>query len=65
MTPFGKSEFKKVHFGLAQAPTHFQDLIGDLHRGIPFAFGYLDDILAFSENNVKHSKHLRTVFDRL
>ena len=27
MTPFRKFEFKKVPFGLAQAPTHFQKLI--------------------------------------
>ena len=30
-----------------------------------FAFGYLDDILIFSETVEKHFKHLRTVFDRL
>ena len=52
MMPFGKFEFKKVPFGLAQAPTHFQQLRNEVPKGLPFAFGYLD-ILVFSENNVK------------
>ena len=30
-----------------------------------FAFGYLDDILMFSENIVKNFIHLRAVFVRL
>ena len=38
--PIGKFEFKKVPFCLAQAPTHFQWLINDVLKGIPFTSGY-------------------------
>ena len=62
---FGKFELIKVPFGIAQAPTHFQKLINKVLNGLPFAFGYLGDILLFSEDNEKHLEHLRTVFDRL
>ena len=48
--PIGNFEFKKVPFGLAQDPTHFQQLINDLIRGLSFAFAYLD-MLAFSKGN--------------
>ena len=48
-----------------QALTHSQQLINEVLRGVPFALGYLDDILIFRKNNEKHLKHLRTVLDRL
>ena len=34
-------------------------------EGHPFVFGYVDDILVFSENSGKHLKCLGTMFDRL
>ena len=43
-----KYEFKVVPFGLTQAPAYFQKLVGEVLAGLPFAFGYLDDILIFS-----------------
>ena len=49
--PFGEFEFKKVPFGLAQAPTHFQHLINEELKCLSFIFGYLDGIFVFSENN--------------
>ena len=65
MSQFGKFEFKKVSSGLVQVPTHFQQLINEVLKGLPFAFGHLDDILVFSENNEKHLNYLRIVFDGL
>ena len=43
-----KFEFKVCPFGLAQAPAYFQRLVNEVLRGLPFTFGYLDDILVFS-----------------
>ena len=40
-----KYEFKVCPFGLTQAPAYFQRLVNEVLRGLPFAFGYLDDIL--------------------
>ena len=37
VTLYGKFEFKKVPFGLAQAPAHFHQLINEVLKGPPFA----------------------------
>ena len=56
-TPFGKYEYLKVPFGLAQAPSYFQKLMNKVLDGLNFAFAYLDDIIIFSntaEENLRH-----------
>ena len=62
---FGKWEFKRCPFGLAQAPAYFQRLVNNVLSGLTFAFGYLDDILVFSPDMESHLKHLRLLFERL
>ena len=59
--PYGKFEFKKVLFGLTQAPIHFHQWMKEVLKGLPFSFGYLDDIQIFMQNNEKHLKHLRAI----
>ena len=61
----GKFEFKACPFGLAQAPAYFQRLVDEVLRGLPFAFGYLDDILIFSPNIKTHLQHIVILFQRL
>ena len=61
----GKWEFKRCPFGLTQAPAYFQLLFSKVIEGLPFAFGYLDDILVFSANIKEHLKHVRILFQRL
>ena len=65
VSAYGKWEFKRCPFGLAQAPTYFQRLINEVLSGLTFAFGYLDDILVFSPDMETHLKHLRILFERL
>ena len=60
-----KYQFNRCPFGLSQAPAYFQRLVHEVLRGLPFAFGYLDDILIFSSGIEAHLKHLREVFLRL
>ena len=62
---FGKWEWLRVPFGLAQAPAYFQDLINQTMAGLPFAQGYLDDILIFSRSFEEHLDHIDQVFQRL
>ena len=62
---FGKWEFKRCPFGLAQALVYFQRLVNEVLSGLTFAFGYLDDILVFSPDMESHLKHLRLLFERL
>ena len=62
---FGKWEFKRCQFGLAQAPAYFRRLVNEVLPGLTFAFGYLDDILVFSPDVESHLEHLRLLFERL
>ena len=57
-----KFEFKVCPFGLAQAPAYFQRLVDEVLRGLPFAFGYLDDIFIFSPNVKTHLEHIKILF---
>ncbi len=65
VTPLGKFAFKKVPFGLAQAPSYFQTLMDKILRGLPFAFAYLDDVLIFSKSPKAHLAQLRVIVQRL
>ena len=56
MTPFGKYEFNKVPFGLAQALAYFQELIHKVIGNVPYTMGYLDDIIIFSKSE-EHLQH--------
>ena len=60
-----KYQFNRCPFGLSQAPAYFQRLVHEVLRGLPFTFGYLDDILIFSSRVEAHLEHLRKVFLRL
>ena len=63
--PGSKYQFNRCPFGLSQAPAYFQRLVHEVLRGLPFTFGYLDDILIFSSGVEVHLEHLRKVFLRL
>jgi len=66
VTPFGKFQFKRVPFGLCQAPAHFQRMIEEVLQDYSdFAVPYLDDIIVFSKDEDEHLEHLRLVFTRL
>ena len=65
VSSYGKWEFKRCPFGLAQAPAYFQRLVNEVLSGFTFAFGYLDDILVFSPDMKSHLEHLWLLFERL
>ena len=65
VSSFGKWEFKRCPFGLAQAPAYFQRLENEVLSGLNFAFGYLDDILVYSSDMETHLEHLRKLFMKL
>ena len=56
--PFGKYEYLKVPFGLAQAPAYFQELINKVLKDLPFTIAYLDDIIIYSKTAEEHLDHL-------
>ena len=59
-SPFGRYEYVKVPFRLAQAPAHFQELLTRILKDLDFAIAYLDDITIFSKK-----AHIRKDFDKL
>ena len=63
--PFGKYEYIKVPFGLAQAPAYFQELMMGILKDFPFAIAYLDDIIIFSKTLQEHLSHICMVFEKL
>ena len=48
-SPFGKYEYVKLPFGLAQAPAYFQELMTGILKDFNFTIAYLDDIIIFSK----------------
>ena len=62
--PFGKYEYIKVPFRLAQAPAYFQELMTSILKDFPFAIAYLDDII-FSKTPQEHPSHIHLVFEKL
>ena len=64
-SPFGKYEYIKVLFRLAQAPAYFQELMTGILKDIPFAIAYLDDIIIFSKTPQEHLSHICMVFEKL
>ena len=65
ITPFGLFEFNVMTFGLCNAAQSFQRFMDTVLRGLYFCFCYIDDILVASRNEEEHTRHLRTIFERL
>ena len=64
-SPFGKYEYVKVPFGLAQAPAYFQELMTGVLKDLLFAMAYLDGIIIYSSTPEEHLQHIKTVFEKL
>ena len=64
-SPFGKYEYVKVPFRLAQAQAYFQELMTGILKDFPFAIAYLDDTIIFSKTPQEHLSHICMVFEKL
>ncbi|GBN21296.1 Retrovirus-related Pol polyprotein from transposon 17.6 [Araneus ventricosus] len=62
--PFGTFRFKRMPFGLRNAPATFQRLMDMFCRNLP-AMAYLDDIIVLSPTFDQHLLDLETVFLKL
>ncbi len=51
-------------FGLKIAAQTFQRFMDQVLRGLPFAYGYIDDVLIASANPEEHIQHLKAVLER-
>ena len=66
-THMGSFRFKRLPFGLQNAPSSFQMLMSEVFHGLGFKFViyYLDDVLIYSRGWQDHKVHLEAVFSRL
>jgi hypothetical protein len=64
-TPDGHYEFKRLPFGLKNAPADFSRLMYQLLGHLPFVKIYIDDITIFSKNLKDHIEHLEEVLSIL
>ena len=65
-TPSYHLEFKRMPFGLRNAPSTFQRLMDNIMRSAGhFSCVYMDDVIVFSASLEEHIKHLHEVFKRL
>ncbi len=61
--PFGKYQYRRMPFGLANAPSVFQRLMDEvLVECVDFAKVYIDDVLVVSGCWEVHVRHLRKLF---
>lgn len=67
VTPFGTFRFRRMPFGLKNAPATFQRMIDRFKAGLKdiTVVAYLDDILVISPDFHTHLRDLQQVFDRL
>ena len=66
-THSGLYEFRRMPFGLANAPSTFQRLMHAVLRGLQYhiCLVYLDDIIIYSRSFDEHLENLNDVFSRL
>jgi hypothetical protein len=66
-TRYGSYKCKVLPFGLTNGPATFQRYVNDLFIDLLdlFVTCYLDDILIYSQNELEHEAHVRTVLGRL
>ena len=62
---FGKYEYVKVPFGLAQDPAYFQEIMTRILKDFNCGIAYLDDIIIFSKTVEEHLNHIKQVFNKL
>ena len=64
MTPFGRFRWKRVPFGLNNAPELFQRKMVSIFGDIQGVEVYFDDVLIAAEDEDEHDKVLAKVIER-
>ena len=64
-SPFGKYEYVKVPFRLAQVPAYFKELMTGILKDFSFVIAYLEDIIIFSKTPQEHLSHIHMVVEKL
>ena len=66
-TPDGHFQYRRMPFGLKNAPARFQRMMNNAPQGLigKHCFVYLDDIIIFGTTIEEHNRNLAIVFQRL
>ena len=66
-TQYGLYEYLVMPFGLANAPSLFQNFINNILHGMldEFCTAYIDNILIYSNSKKEHQTHIQKVFAAL
>jgi hypothetical protein len=64
---YGTFKYEVMPFGLTNGPATFQRLINDIFLDCldKFLIAFIDDLLIYSDNELEHEIHVRTVLQRL
>lgn len=65
VSPAGLYEYKRMCFGLCNAPATWNRFINSILSDLPFVFVYFDDILIYSITEEEQYKNIEIVFNRL
>lgn len=66
ITPFGRYYFKRLPFGIASAPEHFQNRMAtEVTEGLEGVVCYMDDVLVWGQTQEEHDAHLHAVLERI
>ena len=65
LTPWGAFVYKRLAFGLCNAPGSFMKLLDTVLAGLDGVYAYVDDILVHAPNEEEHYKIVKEVLRRL
>ena len=65
ITPFGRYYFRKLPFGICNAPEHFQKQMNLILLGVNGVLCQMDDVLVFGGNKQEHDARLTAALNRI
>jgi len=65
VTPWGQFSFRRLPFGLTNAPSYFQRMMRQVLKGVEGVEVYLDDIIIYGNTRAVHDRRVRQVMERL
>lgn len=64
-TPFGFFQYRRMPFGISNAPAIFQSISDQIISGIPHSAVFLDDIIVSGRNMEEHMNNLKEILSRI
>ena len=66
ITPFGRFFFKRLPFGIASAPEHFQNrMVTEVTEGLEGVVCHIDDVLVWGRTQAEHDDRLHAVLEKI